>query len=247
MKDVYRAIQHNKCAYCERLLAHVEDRPRLGAKDHDIEHYRPKAKVIAWRKRRAYPNHHVAFDKRMGRRKGYYWLAFELWNWCVSCTLCNSQLKGNRFPIAKTGREGDHSADIAALNAQEKPLLVYPLGDVDTDPEELLAFHGVTVQPKAASGYARERGETIIAFFLLNNPTLAKWRAVWIRLIWDAVQDEHAGKTGAMDVVDEYLTGTKPPHAAALRAFIRLARSDFPAAKALYEQQVMPLTRGFLR
>jgi len=38
IKSVYMALQHEKCAYCERQLASEE----FGKIEHDLEHYRPK-------------------------------------------------------------------------------------------------------------------------------------------------------------------------------------------------------------
>jgi hypothetical protein len=43
IKDVYLALQHDKCAYCERRLAGSPE----GRIEHDVEHYRPKSEVKA--------------------------------------------------------------------------------------------------------------------------------------------------------------------------------------------------------
>lgn len=245
VKIVYRNLQGQKCAYCERRLDSDPDLPTLGAQEHDLEHYRPKAKTIAWRQRNLYPDQYVSFEKKQGRMEGYYWLAFNLMNWCTSCKRCNSQLKGNRFPLALTGIAGSPTDAVQALQAAEKPLLLYPIGDIDDDPEDILAFHGVTVYPKHALGHKNQRAQAIIAFFLLNAKGIAQERALWLDMIWTRLEKESAGDAEAKQKVDEWLESTRVPHAAAVRAFIRLARADRAAAKDIIEDDVKGLMKGY--
>src|SRR5258708_2164767 len=80
--DVYRHkafkayliwLTHEKCAYCEATVRHV---------DHgEVEHYRPKKSVQG----EIHP--------------GYYWLAFDEKNMLFSCSQCNQREKMTRFPI----------------------------------------------------------------------------------------------------------------------------------------------------
>ncbi len=68
-----RMLYYNKCAYCETK-----------AYQPDVEHYRPKKKVIGFQN-----NNH-----------GYYWLCYEWTNLIPACYECNSRKgKGNKFPI----------------------------------------------------------------------------------------------------------------------------------------------------
>ncbi len=55
----------------------------------------------------------------------------------MSCKTCNSTLKKNLFPIEGTRDSG--STDPSKMKS-EKALLIYPIGDFDTDPQELIAF-----------------------------------------------------------------------------------------------------------
>src|SRR5258708_6122558 len=63
---------------------------------------------------------------------GYFWLAFDLMNYCTSCITCNRERKRNFFPVA--GTRGKPGQSLHELNATEQPMLVYPLGTVDDDP-----------------------------------------------------------------------------------------------------------------
>lgn len=233
VKKVFRDLQHEKCAYCERRLDSDPDLPTLGSQEHDLEHFRPKSKTIPWKKRALFPEQHVDFRKGMGRKQGYFWLAFELWNWCTSCKRCNSQLKGNRFPLSKSGTSGSPTDSVPDLQETERPLLVYPLGELDRDPEQLLEFHGLTVRPRAPAGGDRHRGRAVIAFFLLNAGGLVQSRAVWLTLTWNHLVKDLDGDSAGREKVDSWLASTKVPHAAAVRAFIRLGRGDRARAEAV--------------
>src|SRR5262245_18163470 len=45
VKPKYMELQHQKCAFCERKLESID----LGAIEQDVEHFRPKASVKAWK------------------------------------------------------------------------------------------------------------------------------------------------------------------------------------------------------
>jgi len=75
VKNKLEEIYHKKCGYCESKIKH--------AAALQVEHYRPKAKVIE--------------DKI---HQGYYWLGMEWSNLLLACPSCNNQgAKGNKFPI----------------------------------------------------------------------------------------------------------------------------------------------------
>lgn len=44
IKPVYRKLQGDKCAYCERPLPASDNHSR----EHDLEHFRPKASATPW-------------------------------------------------------------------------------------------------------------------------------------------------------------------------------------------------------
>ncbi len=160
IKPVFMALQHNKCAFCERQFASASSPG--GTAELDLEHFRPKSAVTDWPGASAFPH-------PMGRPHptGYHWLAYHLLNYAVACKVCNSGLKGDHFPIA--GRRGRSTQDPASLHRSERPFLLYPVGDYDDDPLDVITFEGVNAKPKARRGWLRQRAEITIAFFRLND------------------------------------------------------------------------------
>lgn len=165
VKTVYMRLQHDKCAYCERQLAS----PELGGViEHDIEHFRPKNSVVAWPTPAVEESQEISFHFATGAalEGGYYWLAYEPMNYCTACKKCNTPLKANFFPIA--GERGRAAESPHVLNDGERPLLVYPLGDLDEDPEQIITFDGIIAQPRKRNGPRWRRAKVTIAFFGLN-------------------------------------------------------------------------------
>ena len=173
IKPVFVDLQHKKCAYCEKYIeAYLEGtdnngattRRNVGAVEQDIEHYRPKSEVKPW----GAASEVGRFTIRDGRSGGYYLLAYNIWNYCVSCKTCNSTLKGNWFPIA--GRAGSQrEPDVEALNDREEPYLIYPIGNIDDNPERILTFRGIHPIPKTRSGKRNRRAKVTIRFFQLDT------------------------------------------------------------------------------
>ncbi len=234
IKPVYRRLQGDKCIYCEKPLEAPEhDYDPIGAVEQDIEHYRPKAKTIRWRRRSKYPDQTVTFPTTTGRTEGYFWLAFEPMNYCASCKVCNSTLKGNRFPIL--GTPGDPLDDPAVLQAAERPLLFYPLSDIDEEPADHLTFTGYLVAPRPGIADDR-RAKANIAFFLLNQrPLLQKGRASEILLAWTLLEEEQDGDATATARLDRMIEDDQRPYAACSRAFVALARANPATARLLFE------------
>lgn len=226
IKPVFMTVQGNKCAYCERALE--------TAHELDVEHFRPKSQVTPWPGPPA--------PAANGRATGYWWLAFDTGNYCVACKPCNSWLKNDAFPIA--GAPGAADVDVATLNATEKPLLIFPLGDGDTDPETLIDWNGTTPLPRAGlTASDRARAESTVAFFnLAGRELLHRQRATEILLLWLFLDPETNPLSTPADqahnraIVDRHLAFPKKPMRACLNAFARLARSDRPAALRLVEQ-----------
>ena len=163
IKAVYMTLQgESKCAFCERKLESVE----AGLIEQDVEHFRPKKSVKAWT---APPEILVEgitpTDPPVAG--GYYLLPYHPFNYAASCKPCNSTLKSNYFPVA--GAYNLAGDDPAALQG-ETPYLIYPVGDFDTDPEDLIAFYGASPQAKAPGGIDQHRALVTIAFFKLDDP-----------------------------------------------------------------------------
>lgn len=183
IKPVFRRLQHQKCAFCERLLA---GEPH-GAVEHDLEHYRPKGAAKPW----SHPDIPAAWHGP-GRQGGYYWLAYDPANYATACKVCNSSLKADHFPIE--GPEGAVDQTPAEL-ASERPLLPYPLGTIDQDPAEILTFTALVAVPVHADPDRREhrRGAVAVAFFALNaREELLRDRAVVICRIFEAFERIHS-------------------------------------------------------
>jgi hypothetical protein len=216
IKSAFLRLQQDKCAYCERALE--------TGHEFDIEHFRPKSRVTPWAGPPAPPNN--------GRAAGYYWLAFDLENYCVACKPCNSGLKADHFPVLST--PGQPHDTVATLNTAEQPLLLFPFGSADADPEAVIGWSGITPIPKDPPGTINyHRAETTIAFFELDSrELLERERASQLLGLWYFLKDEldMAKSVNEQDAarrkVDRMLNNRKLPMRACLRAFAVSARSQ---------------------
>lgn len=228
IKDAYMAVQHNKCAYCERKLAG----PPEGRIEHDVEHYRPKSAVRAWpteaiRKRRDLT---YRFDTGAPLSGGYYLLAYHPFNYATACKTCNSSFKAAYFPIAKTrGPVSDQPADFASEGA----FIPYPLGQFDDDPERIITFEGILPIPKVKSrnSVRHRRARVTIDFFNLNlREELLEGRARVLDALWAFLElarllpegEERAYARNSVDLT----TAPDAPHASCARAFLALYDRD---------------------
>ncbi len=117
---------------------------------------------------------------------GYRFLAYHPLNYAVACKLCNSVLKRNFFPVARLRKTKARTPPSLAM---EKPLLIYPIGQLDADPETLITFvAGVVPQPTKKTGFARLRALVTISIFELSDPNtrrpLYQGRARAIQLLY---------------------------------------------------------------
>jgi hypothetical protein len=246
VKYLYREIQHNKCAYCERKLPVAAPqlnppnrRRTTGAGEHDVEHFRPKNAVKRWP-----PGKGPALGAPHG---GYYWLAFDLLNYCTVCITCNRELKGSYFPIA--GVRGAAHAPLAQLNATEQPLLIYPLGSVDDDPEDVIRFIGINAFPPCKDPFLppqkqndvlrNQRATTTIEFYDLNGRVdLLQGRAERIRELEKAFAlCNHGTPKEQADAADDVvrLRDESSDHTACVRAMIRLYQNNVAVARQIFE------------
>lgn len=208
VKPVFMELQQSKCAYCERRIPAEQDD---GAIEWDLEHFRPKGGVDVWRT----PAYGAAYG-------GYYWLAYDLHNYAAACKICNSIRKDTYFPIL--GARGVVGQSARALMVEE-PLLCYPIGDDDVNPEKLIGFN-------------RARADVIIDLFGLNTrENLHDERAHWIATFGNALEkianlvDEGRNR----EVVSNF---NKPwiPHSNCVKSFVRLWYSDNAIARRVLDE-----------
>lgn len=239
VKAVYVDIQCSKCVYCERKLRGK----RRGLIEYDVEHYRPKSAVRRW------PNSkhsRVRYKFKTGgdSKRGYYWLAHDMWNYAASCKTCNSPIKSNYFPIE--GRRGPKFAGVLALK-KELPLLCYPIGDIDDDPESLISFDATTAVPVARAGTrSHRRARVIIDFFELNDEEiLHRERARTIILLGSALRklDEKPGDRDAARLVKRLVSGEEE-HTACARAHASLWARDKRRAKRIVKSCISYAASG---
>lgn len=236
VKAVYMRLQGEaKCVYCERKLEGEE----RGKSEHDVEHFRPKSRVRAWKGSASLLAQGVAVKAPGARAPGYHRLPYHLFNYSAACKPCNSALKSDHFPIA--GSYDFASNDPKALK-REKPLLVYPLGDFDADPETLIRFHGVSPQPVKRSGHARHRALTTIEFFELDDPirrkNLVRERAAVIIALFpqlEVLAGNGPGQATARKIVTGF-TAPRSAHANCARCFRDLHARDRPEALAVFDR-----------
>jgi hypothetical protein len=238
IKDAYMSLQANKCAYCERKLSG----PRFGKVEHDVEHYRPKGSIRLWPSPSEVTKRGISYDFPTGggADKGYYWLAYHLFNYATACKTCNSSLKKDSFPIA--GTRGGVKKAPKELRTIEKPFLIYPLGTVDEDPSSLITFVGITPVPKAASGQKRRRALVTIDFFELDTrEELLYERAELITALWANLRLKAIGSAADKAQAKARLAAAVKagaPHSSCAKAFIELAGSDPALAEAQFDAAI---------
>lgn len=241
VKPVYmRRKGGQKCAFCERKLESQE----FGAGEQAVEHFRPKGRVSAWKVPAQVKAKNIAVAAVPASQNGYYWLAYHPFNYTAACHPCNTSLKGDRFPIAGQYAAAGDPTDLLA----EQPLLIYPLGDFDDDPESLLEFNGASPVPKHPSGTPFDRAFVTIEFFHLDDAVgrgnLFKERARIICALQGALDVLAGGPTLDRKTRAESLlqraTRDDSPHANCARSFLRLAKAD-PAAAARIADQAAKL------
>lgn len=233
VKPVFMRLQGNcKCAYCERKL---ESEP-YGKGEQDVEHFRPKKNVRPWKLPKSLQQQGVKVTPPPATGGGYHLLPYHLFNYCAACKPCNSALKSDCFPI--TGKHQLNGSDPRKLTA-EKPLLIYPIGDFDDEPETLIRFHGVSPQAAATKGHQRHRALTTIEFFKLDDESKRKNLILERARIIIAIlpQMEKATGTGPASATARALinrfTEESAPHANCARSFVHLFQSNPTEARAV--------------
>ena len=160
----------DKCWYCE----HKPVRNPLS-----VDHFRPKAR-----------------PSERGDHPGYWWLAFELSNYRLACTFCNSPHAGaeatvgkrNHFPILD---EADRAMSENESIAKEFPMLLDPIRQSDGEllwfrQDGDVAFRNVDAPP---TDIDRQRAEMSIDIYDLNGIKLREARRDRMREVRDLVED----------------------------------------------------------
>lgn len=130
--------------------------------------------------------------------------------------------------------------------AGEAPLLIYPLGDVDDRPEDLISFVGLMPKPRYKSGAKHRRAVVTIDFFELDTREhLLFGRAQKITTIYllRELLRLRPGEPSTHKVLRSELSPASP-HTTRGRAFDALCSSDPATAKGLYEKAAGYLERA---
>jgi hypothetical protein len=231
IKPVYIALQGGKCAYCERRFG-TDARSAI---EHDVEHFRPKSRVQRW------PSEPLTYSFGTGSAsdKGYYLLAYNPLNYIAACKKCNSPFKSDYFPIASTRRT--RTDDVLALR-KEKPFLVYPVSDIDDDPEDLISFVGLFPTPVKSRGYGNQRARVTIDFFALDDrEELLRERADLIKAVFiahESLNEADADLRAAAQQTIALLDNPRLPHRNCARAFHRLCQDDAAAAREQFRAAI---------
>jgi hypothetical protein len=239
VKPVYMRLQgQSKCVFCERKLEAVE----LGTAEQDVEHFRPKGNVSPWK---VPPELEDELQGQLADvpddTPGYYLLPYHILNYAASCKPCNSALKGDRFPIAGTYTfDVDDPADLR----DEKPYLIYPIGDLDEAPEDLIEFYGISPRAVVARpGYRRNRALVTIAFFALDDiekrRNLIRERAMVISGLFPQLEraanhHDPAKRRESQEIVDGF-TSPAAPHTNCARSLRRLYENSPAEAELLFD------------
>jgi hypothetical protein len=237
IKPVYMRLQGgSKCAYCERKLESVD----FGKGEQDVEHFRPKSSVKAWKAPKPLTDLGIPFTPVPNEGRGYFLLPYHPFNYSAACKPCNSALKKDYFPIAGAY---DLKGEEPKKLLKEKPYLFSPVGDFDTAPEKLVRFHGTSPQPVAKSGHKRNRALVAIEFFKLDDlrrKNLVRERAIVIIALHPQLEKLKGTLTPteqaeALSLVDGF-TSSNSAHTNCARSFRKLFEEDPTEAKAIFQK-----------
>ena len=244
VKPVFMAVQGEaKCCFCERKFEAGD----LGRYELDLEHFRPKGNVKRWPCPPELIDRGVSLTNPPVADTGYYLLPYHLLNYAVACKPCNSGLKKDHFPIAGPyDLDGDDPGQMTA----ERPWLLYPIGRLDVDPEDVITFYGLLPQSTSADRLLRLRGLVTIAFFrlddVLTRKELMKERALIVFILHSLlVKAEDDGDEESAVLVKELLSPTSK-HTSCARSFERLFRFDRAQAAEVADRVEKYLVSGSL-
>ena len=227
IKAVFMRVQEFKCCFCERKLEGDFSQYEL-----DLEHFRPKRTVRRWRCPPDLTAEGISLTVPPAKNNGYYLLSYHLLNYAAACKPCNSGLKKNFFPIL--GKYNFGGTDPRKLDTEQSWLL-FPIGSVDIDPEDVISFSGILPQSLSDDPILRLRGLATIVFFGLDDvvarKNLMRERAEVIVLLhyWLAKAEDQEDIDAVAHV--ERMVASAAQHANCARDFKRLFNSDRPQAR----------------
>lgn len=189
VKEKLAELFGRKCMFCESLLA--------GTQPGDVEHYRPKGKVVVYPKTPTAAAHVVP---------GYYWLAAKWPNLLLSCADCNRPRtqddfdgnarvigKANFFPLADETKRANGTWRVR----QEEPLLLNPCID---DPDDHLVFlEDGRVEARWIDGAPSPMGKASIHYLGLARAELLQMRARHGRMVRAAIRHTVGALEGGRD------------------------------------------------
>ena len=243
VKPVFMNVQGAaKCCFCERKFEGDFNRHEL-----DLEHFRPKGRVREWPCPPDLSGKGISLATPPASNSGYYLLSYHLSNYAVACKPCNAGLKKDYFPIS--GRYDFGGEDPRDMKA-ERPWLLYPIGRVDVDPEEVIAFYGILPLIRSADPHLRLRGLVTIAFFRLDDVVarkdLMRDRAMVVLVLHGLlIKADQKGDPEAVTLASE-LISSSAPHANCARSFERLFRSSRVEAREVARDAERFLASGSL-
>lgn len=164
-------VQRAKCVWCERI--------RDVARELDVEHYRPKARVTRWDGDPPPVGDRPPKEVDLGA--GYWWLAFSWENYSLSCKVCNQEWKRNLFPVRDPRvvcTEGSETAEQPLLLDPSKP---FTIGD-----------HFRWTVDAFVEGVSEEGRATIVTCGL-NRSTLVAERVKLASVLYKVLRDLRAG------------------------------------------------------
>lgn len=220
LKPFFVETQIQKCAYCESLLG-------SNGMHWQVEHYRPKARVVSWQ-----PKEPLGFTDQPSSDRGYYLLAYNANNYLASCGSCNGP-KHDYFPVL--GKRQLDTTDASAL-ASELPLLINPIDAKDDDPEDLIEFFGPIPTARYLDGISRLRAQATIELLNLVQDRLVYDRCTLIVIAWGAYQDrDDEGKRG--QAAQDFLAAAaerRIAHSNCVRSFLRLCETNQGEARDFF-------------
>lgn len=170
VRGVLYAMQGRICTFCGADISEAGI---------DVEHFRPKG--------------NVAEDAAHG---GYWWLAYELSNYMLSCTICNQRLKKDRFPLLDPAQRVRYPQ--RHLIAAEPKVLLDPVGEnveamLALDPQAILNGR-IVPHPALGEPEATRVRETIDFFRLNRKAAQVRKRRELIKEVDAAVNSGHLSK-----------------------------------------------------
>lgn len=220
-----------KCMFCESLLA--------GTQSGDVEHYRPKGKVVV-----SVKTAKAAADVV----PGYFWLGAKWPNLLLSCSDCNrprtqDDFDGNARVIGKANffpllDEAKRAKETWRVN-QEEPLLLNPC--IDDPAEHLVFLEDGRVEARLIDGVPSDKGTASIFYLGLARAELLQMRARHGRMVRAAIRHTLTalgeGREPGADLEDlEKFLEPHEPYVAFSRMLIHKHMSEHLAALGLSAQ-----------